>query len=48
MPKLRAPAGATIYLVDGEHVVPKVHAVIEKVAGFACRADTSFRQQQIT
>jgi glucose-6-phosphate isomerase len=31
---LRAPAGATI-TVDGENVVPKVHAVIEKMAGFA-------------
>ncbi len=31
---LRAPAGATIK-VDGENVVPKVHAVIEKMAGFA-------------
>ena len=31
---LRAPAGATIR-VDGENVVPKVHAVIEKMAGFA-------------
>ena len=33
---LRAPAGATIN-VDGENVVPKVHAVIEKMAGFANR-----------
>jgi glucose-6-phosphate isomerase len=33
---LRAPAGATIK-VDGENVVPKVHAVIEKMAGFANR-----------
>ena len=33
---LRAPAGATIR-VDGENVVPKVHAVIEKMAGFADR-----------
>ncbi|MDF0666047.1 MAG: glucose-6-phosphate isomerase [Nitrospira sp.] len=31
---LRAPAGATIR-VDGENVVPKVQAVIEKMAGFA-------------
>ena len=31
---LRTPAGATIQ-VDGENVVPKVHAVIEKMAGFA-------------
>jgi glucose-6-phosphate isomerase len=33
---LRAPAGTTIK-VDGENVVPKVHAVIEKMAGFANR-----------
>jgi len=33
---LRAPAGATIN-VDGENVVPKVHAVIEKMSGFANR-----------
>ena len=33
---LRAPAGATMK-VDGENVVPKVHAVIEKMAGFANR-----------
>ncbi len=33
---LRAPAGATIK-VDGENVVPKVHAVIEKMSGFANR-----------
>jgi glucose-6-phosphate isomerase len=33
---LRAPAGATIN-VDGENVVPKVHAVIEKMTGFANR-----------
>ena len=33
---LRAPAGATI-IVDGDNVVPKVHAVIEKMAGFANR-----------
>jgi glucose-6-phosphate isomerase len=31
---LRAPKGETI-LVDGEDVVPGVHAVIEKMAGFA-------------
>jgi glucose-6-phosphate isomerase len=31
---LRAPAGATIR-VDGENVVPKVQAVVEKMAGFA-------------
>lgn len=31
---LRAPAGGTIR-VDGDNVVPKVHAVIEKMAGFA-------------
>jgi len=31
---LRAPAGATIK-VDGDNVVPKVQAVIEKMAGFA-------------
>ena len=33
---LRAPRGATI-LVDGENVVPKVHAVLDKMAGFANR-----------
>ena len=33
---LRAPTGAAIK-VDGENVVPKVHAVIEKMAGFANR-----------
>jgi glucose-6-phosphate isomerase len=31
---LRAPAGATIR-VEGDNVVPKVHAVLEKMAGFA-------------
>ena len=33
---LRAPRGATI-VVDGENVVPKVHAVLNKMAGFANR-----------
>jgi glucose-6-phosphate isomerase len=33
---LRAPRGATI-LVDGENVVPKVHAVLDKVSDFANR-----------
>jgi len=33
---LRAPRGAAI-LVDGENVVPQVHAVLEKMAGFADR-----------
>ena len=33
---LRAPAGATIK-VDGDNVVPKVHEVLEKMAGFANR-----------
>ncbi len=33
---LRAPADATIK-VDGENVVPKIHAVIEKMDGFANR-----------
>jgi glucose-6-phosphate isomerase len=33
---LRAPAGSTIR-VDGDNVMPKVHAVIEKMAGFANR-----------
>jgi glucose-6-phosphate isomerase len=33
---LRAPAAATI-TVDGENVVPNVHRVIEKMAGFANR-----------
>jgi glucose-6-phosphate isomerase len=33
---LRAPKGASI-LVDGENVVPKVHAVLEKMADFAHR-----------
>ena len=32
---LRAPKGATI-VVDGENVVPQVHAVLDKMAGF-CR-----------
>ena len=31
---LRAPVGATIR-VEGDNVVPKVHAVLEKMAGFA-------------
>jgi glucose-6-phosphate isomerase len=33
---LRAPRGASIF-VDGENVVPKVHAVLDKMAGFANR-----------
>src|SRR5262245_57533317 len=33
---LRAPRGATI-VVDGENVVPQVHAVLDKMAGFADR-----------
>ncbi len=33
---LRAPRGASI-LVDGENVVPKVHAVLDKMADFANR-----------
>jgi glucose-6-phosphate isomerase len=33
---LRAPKGASI-LVDGENVVPQVHAVLEKMAAFADR-----------
>jgi glucose-6-phosphate isomerase len=33
---LRAPRGATI-LVDGENVVPQVHAVLDKMADFASR-----------
>src|SRR5712671_7487124 len=33
---LRAPRGASI-LVDGENVVPQVHAVLDKMAGFAGR-----------
>lgn len=33
---LRAPRGATI-LVDGENVVPGVHAVLDKMSGFANR-----------
>jgi glucose-6-phosphate isomerase len=33
---LRAPRGATI-VVDGENVVPQVHAVLSKMAGFANR-----------
>jgi glucose-6-phosphate isomerase len=33
---LRAPRGASI-LVDGENVVPKVHAVLDKMADFAMR-----------
>jgi glucose-6-phosphate isomerase len=33
---LRAPAGATI-VVDGRNVVPDVHAVLDKMAGFADR-----------
>src|SRR5262249_36411696 len=33
---LRAPRGATI-VVDGENVMPQVHAVLNKMAGFASR-----------
>ncbi len=33
---LRAPQGASI-LVDGKNVVPEVHAVLDKMAGFASR-----------
>jgi glucose-6-phosphate isomerase len=33
---LRAPRGASI-VVDGENVVPKVHAVLDKMAGFCDR-----------
>ncbi|MGA8368175.1 MAG: hypothetical protein WB716_12735, partial [Candidatus Acidiferrales bacterium] len=33
---LRAPRGASI-IVDGENVVPKVHAVLDKMAGFCNR-----------
>jgi glucose-6-phosphate isomerase len=33
---LRAPKGASI-LVDGENLVPQVHAVLDKMAGFANR-----------
>ena len=33
---LRAPRGATI-IVDGKNVVPEVHAVLDKMAGFADR-----------
>ena len=33
---LRAPRGASI-VVDGENVVPKVHAVLDQMAGFANR-----------
>jgi glucose-6-phosphate isomerase len=33
---LRAPKGASI-IVDGENVVPQVHAVLDKMAGFANR-----------
>src|SRR5262249_16884291 len=33
---LRAPRGATI-LVDGENVVPQVHAVLDRMADFADR-----------
>jgi len=33
---LRAPRGATI-MVDGENVVPKVHAVLDKMSSFADR-----------
>src|SRR6266849_9455843 len=33
---LRAPKGASI-VVDGENVVPQVHAVLDKMAGFADR-----------
>src|SRR5207302_10192741 len=33
---LRAPPGASI-VVDGENVVPQVHAVLDKMAGFSNR-----------
>src|SRR5262245_43922673 len=33
---LRAPRGASI-IVDGENVVPKVHSVLDKMAGFSDR-----------
>src|SRR6266550_1320909 len=33
---LRAPKGASI-VVDGENLVPQVHAVLDKMAGFAGR-----------
>jgi glucose-6-phosphate isomerase len=33
---LRAPKGRSV-IVDGEDVVPKVHAVLDKMAGFAAR-----------
>ena len=33
---LRAPKGASV-VVDGENVVPQVHAVLDKMAGFADR-----------
>ncbi len=33
---LRAPAGTTV-LVDGENVIPKIHAVLDKMAAFAER-----------
>src|SRR6202040_2175370 len=33
---LRTPKGASI-VVDGENVVPQVHAVVDKMAGFANR-----------
>src|SRR6202012_3391819 len=36
---LRAPKGASI-LVDGKNVVPEVHAVLDKMAGFAERVRT--------
>jgi len=36
---LRAPKGATIQ-VDGENVVPRVHAVLDKMANFANRVRT--------
>jgi len=33
---LRAPKGSSVF-VDGENVIPKVHAVLEKMAGFSER-----------
>src|SRR5258706_8578322 len=48
---LRAPRDATI-LVDGENVVPKVHAVLDRMAAFAGRirsgAWTGFTGERIT
>src|SRR5437764_5712910 len=37
---LRAPKGASI-VVDGENVVPQVHAVVDKMADFSNRVRTS-------